>query len=163
MDIPTVLISILLFLASFLRFGLNMIFIKAVVLSSILVVVSVIDLKHQIIPDRIVIITLIIGILSLLIGDISLKSSLLGMITGGSTLFLLAMIPGAMGGGDIKLMFAVGSFLGFEKTLWALLLAFIIASIVSLLLLLFRIKKGGDKIPFGPFLAAGSLISLLLF
>ena len=153
--------SAFLFLISYFRFGLNIIFFKAVVLASILSIISFIDLKHGIIPNFMVIITLIIGMLFLLARDISFTSALFGMLLGGGLLFLLAIIPGAMGGGDIKFMFALGAFLGLDKALWSILLAFIIAAIISLFLLLFKLKGRKDVIPFGPFLALGSFISFL--
>lgn len=78
-------------------------------------------------------------------------------------LFLVDLIPNAIGGGDIKLMFSVGSFLGLNTTLWALLLAFIIYSIISIALILLKIKETKDYIPFDPFLSLGSFISLLIF
>lgn len=162
-NILVTLISGILFSISFFRFGLNIVFIKAVILSAILIVVSFIDYRYQIIPDMIVIIMLVTGILFSIVGDISVKNGILGMLTGGGILFLLALMPGAMGGGDIKLMFSVGYFLGPQKVLWALLLAFAFAALASLLLLGFRIKKAREYIPLGPFLAAGSLIVILLF
>jgi len=138
-----------------------MICLKALVLGSILIIISFVDLMHQIIPNFMVIITLVTGILFLMVGDISFASALLGMLLGGGLLFLLALIPGAMGGGDIKFMFALGLFLGLNKTLWSLFLAFIIAAIISGFLLLFKLKGRRDVIPFGPFLALGSFISFL--
>lgn len=162
MKILIMVFSVLLFLISFFRFGFNMVFVKSVVLGSILIIISFIDLKHEVIPNFMVIITLVMGIIFLVARDISLVSALLGMLVGGGGLFLLALIPGAMGGGDIKFMFAIGAFLGLNKTLWALFIAFIIAAIISGFLLLFRLKGRRDVIPFGPFLALGSLISFLV-
>ena len=155
-------LSVFLFLISYWRFGLKIVFFKAVILISVLIVISFVDLKHKIIPNFMVIITLVTGILFLMARDISLTSAVLGMLIGGGLLFLLALIPGAMGGGDIKFMFALGAFLGLNKTLWALLLAFIVAAVISIFLLIFRIKERRDVIPFGPFLALGSLISFLI-
>ena len=155
------LITGIIFLLSFLKFNLNVFFIKAIVLGSILIVVSFIDLKHRVIPNKLVILTLIFGIIFSFISDISFSNSILGMILGGGLLFLLGLIPSAMGGGDIKLMFALGSYLGYIRTLWALILAFSLASVISILLLLFKIKGKKDQIPFGPFLAAGTFISYL--
>ena len=85
------------------------------------------------------------------------------MLLGGGVLLLLALVPGVLGGGDIKMMFVLGTFLGAKGVLYALFLAFVIASIVSILLLLFRIKKRKDYIPFGPFLALGSFIAFHFF
>lgn len=157
--IIVILISGLLFLISFLQIGLNIIFIKALVLNSILIVVSFIDIEYQIIPNKIIIFTLAIGVLFSFVDDISFMSALVGMILGGGLLFLLALVPGVLGGGDIKLMFVLGIFLGSKAVFFALFLAFIIASVISILLLLFKIKKRKDYIPFGPFLALGSFIA----
>ncbi|HEY8891444.1 MAG TPA: A24 family peptidase [Clostridium sp.] len=158
-NIIVILISGLLFLISFMKIGLNIIFIKALVLDSILIVVSFIDIEHQIIPNKLIIFILAVGVLFSFINDISFMSEIFGMLLGGGVLFLLALVPGSLGGGDIKLMFALGIFLGAKGILVALFLAFIIASIISILLLLFKIKKRKDYIPFGPFLALGSFIA----
>ncbi|WP_291632503.1 A24 family peptidase [Clostridium sp.] len=161
-DIIVILISGLSFLISFLQIGLNVIFVQALVLNSILIVVSFIDIEHQIIPNKIIIFTLVIGVLFSFIDNISFMSAVGGMLLGGGLMLLLALVPGSLGGGDIKLMFVLGIFLGPKGALFALLLAFIIASIISILLLLFKIKKRKDYIPFGPFLALGSFIAFLL-
>jgi leader peptidase (prepilin peptidase)/N-methyltransferase len=158
-----VLISGLLFLISFLQIGLNVIFIQALVLNSILVVISFIDIEHQIIPNKIIVLTFAIGFIFSFIDNISFMSALVGMILGGGLLLILALVPGVLGGGDIKLMFVLGIFLGAKGVLYALFLAFVIASGVSILLLIFRIKKRRDYIPFGPFLALGSFIIFNFF
>ena len=147
----------------FLRFGFTIILAKAIVMTVILIIISFIDLRHRIIPNFMVVIALVIGIIFSFIAKTSLIDTILGMIAGGGILFLLALVPNAMGGGDIKLMFAIGAFLGLNRTLWALLLAFIISSIISIVLILLKIKGTKDYIPFGPFLSLGSFISLLIF
>jgi leader peptidase (prepilin peptidase)/N-methyltransferase len=162
-NIIVILISGLLFLISFLQFSLNIIFIQALVLNSILIVASFIDIKHQIIPNKLIICTLIIGILCLFINDISFANALGGMVLGGGVLLLLALVPRVLGGGDIKLMFVLGMFLGAKGVLVALFLAFVIASIISILLLSLKIKKRKDYIPFGPFLALGTFIAFHFF
>jgi leader peptidase (prepilin peptidase) / N-methyltransferase len=146
-------------LISFFKFGLSLVFIKAIFLDCILIVTAFIDFKHQVIPNRLVIVTLLAGIFFTFICDISLKGSLIGMFVGGGILFLLACIPKVMGGGDVKFMFALGSFLGAQKVLTALFLAFVIASVASILLLIFKLKGRKDYIPFGPFLAIGCFVS----
>lgn len=158
-DIFIIIVSGIVFLISFLQFGYNAIFIKAAVLNCILIIASFIDYRHQIIPNKLIMITIAMGGLLFFIDDISLASTIGGMLLGGGILFLLALIPKAMGGGDIKFMFALGLFLGTKKVLAALLIAFMLAAIISILLLLFRVKGRKDHIPFGPFLAVGSFIS----
>jgi leader peptidase (prepilin peptidase) / N-methyltransferase len=154
-----------LFLIGFLRFGINIKFIKFALLCSISIIVSPIDFKHRIIPDSIVVITLILGILLSCVfdADISYTNTALGMLAGGGLLFVLALIPGAMGGGDVKLMFALGSFLGLNRTLWSLVLTFVLASIIIVLLLLFKVIGRKSHIPFGPFLALGAMAALYVF
>lgn len=147
----------------FLRFGFTIILAKAIAMTAILITISVIDLRYRIIPDFMVIIALIIGITFSFLCRASLIDTLFGMILGGGILFVVALVPNAMGGGDIKLMFAIGAFLGVNRTLWALLLAFALSSIVSIAFILLKIKGAKDYIPFGPFLSVGSLISLIIF
>ncbi len=162
-DIIVILISGLVSVISFLQIGINVIFVKALVLNSILIVVSFIDMEHQIIPNKIIIFTLAMGVLFSFIDNISFISAAYGMLLGGGLLFLLALVPGALGGGDIKLMFVLGIFLGAKGILVALPIAFALASIISVVLLLFKIKKRKDQIPFGPFLALGSFIAFNFF
>lgn len=147
----------------FLRFGITIILVKAMIMTAILIIISFIDLKYRIIPDFMVIITLISGIIFAFITQASFLDIILGMIFGGGVLFLLAFIPNVMGGGDIKLMFALGAFLGLRGTLWSLCLAFILSAVISIVLILLKIKGTKDYIPFGPFLSLGSFISLLIF
>lgn len=152
-----------LFTILFLKIGMNIIFFKGIVLASILIIVSFVDIKHRVIPDYMVIVTVIIGAIFSFSGEISFVNSIVGMVVGGGILFLLALIPGALGGGDVKIMFGIGIFLGFNRTLWAVVLAFAFASVISIFLLVFKIKGRKDNIPFGPFLALGSCISFIVF
>jgi leader peptidase (prepilin peptidase) / N-methyltransferase len=163
MNIYIPIICALSFEVLFLRLGFTIILSKAIAMTAILIIISFIDLRHRIIPNFMVVITLVIGIIFSFIVGASFIDTIFGMISGGGILFLLALVPNAMGGGDIKLMFAIGAFLGLNRTLWALLLAFIMSSIISIALILFKIKGTKDYIPFGPFLALGSFISLLIF
>lgn len=161
--IIVILITGLIFLISFLQIGLNVVVFKALILDSILIVVSFIDMEHQIIPNKIIVFTLAIGVIFSFIDNISFMNAVLGMLLGGGILLILALVPGSIGGGDIKLMFSLGIFLGAKGILVALFLSFVIASIVSILLLLFKIKKRKDHIPFGPFLSLGSFIAFIFF
>ena len=154
-----ILISGVLFLISFFKIGLNVVLIQALALNCILIVVSFVDIEHQIIPNKLIMTALVIGIVCLFINDISLINALGGMSLGGGLLLLLALVPGVLGGGDIKLMFVLGIFLGLEGVLVAIFLAFAIAAIISILLLLLKIKERKDHIPFGPFLSIGTFIA----
>ncbi len=66
----------------------------------------------------------------------------------------------AMGGGDIKLMGGVGALLGWEGVITTIIFASFLGLVYALFLIIFKGKKGGDAIPFGPFLSLGALINL---
>ncbi len=128
-------------------------------------IITFIDLDHQIIPDAVSIPGIPCGIAaSLLIPTISWLDSLLGILVGGGLLLLVAVgykwITGreGMGGGDIKLLAMMGAWLGWKAIPFILLASSLIGLLIgggSGLLL----KKGlRAKIPFGPFLAVASLI-----
>ena len=66
-----------------------------------------------------------------------------------------------MGGGDLKLGIFIGLALGYPSSVMAILLSFVLGSIAGVGLILFRKKKFGQTIPFGPFLSFGSIVALL--
>jgi leader peptidase (prepilin peptidase)/N-methyltransferase len=66
-----------------------------------------------------------------------------------------------MGMGDVKLMAPIGLFLGWKLCLTALFIGVVSAGLVSLFLILTKLRKGKDTIPFGPFLVAGAFITVL--
>lgn len=159
--LPLAIITAILFIWQFLMFGFNLLLLKAYILTSILLIVTIVDLRYKIIPDTLVLITLIIGILLLLISDVTLKSAIWGMILGGIIMLALAMVPNSLGGGDIKLMFSLGPFLGAQRILYALFGSFVLASFVSVFLIIFKVVGKKDHIPFGPFIALATLIAFL--
>lgn len=157
------LITGLLFLGLAYSWGLGgQVFVYAL-LASALLVVSVIDLQHQIIPDKVTLPGIVLGLgfsfFSLL--PVDFVQSLIGLAVGGGILYAVAVISrGGMGGGDIKLMALIGVFLGWQKALLTIFLGVLVGSIVGVALMLFRGKGRKDKIPFGPFLALGAIISI---
>lgn len=160
--LPVIVTAIFLFI-SYIRFGISIGFLKSAVLAGLLVIISFVDFYSRTIPDYMVISALAAGIIFSIISGASIVDMLLGMLCGGGILLLLSLIPNSIGGGDIKLMFALGSFLGLNKTLYAVMFGFIAASVIGLTLIIFRFKSRKDYIPFGPFLSLGSFISLMIF
>ncbi len=111
------------------KFGLSWAFLQALLLVSALLIVSFIDLSHQIIPDWITYPGIGIGLIfSWLTGLPGWWSSLIGLLVGGGLLWLLAVgyellaKKEGMGGGDIKLLAMIGAFLGWPGVLVTLLL-----------------------------------------
>jgi len=112
------LINGLLALALFLRFGPTLAFLVLFIFCSALVVITFIDIEHQIIPDEISLSGIVVGfIFSFFLTGHSWLNSLLGILLGGGSLLLVAygyqMLTGkeGMGGGDIKLLAMMGPFL----------------------------------------------------
>ena len=133
------------------------------VLTSCLILISLIDYKTQIIPDGLVGVIAVSGVLyNLLYAPQDIMYMLLGGAVGFAVMLLIFVISrGGMGGGDVKLSAAVGLWLGAEGTLLFLLLAFIMGGVISLLLLVSGVKSKGDAIPFGPFLCLAAFITVL--
>jgi leader peptidase (prepilin peptidase) / N-methyltransferase len=149
------------------KFGLSWAFCQALILTSALLVVSFIDLSHQIIPDWITYPGMVLGLLlSWLLGSPGLWSSLIGLLIGGGVLWLLAVgyqllaKKEGMGGGDIKLLAMIGTFLGWPGVLVTLLLGSLLGTLVGLVLILIWKKDRTYAVPFGPFLSLGAVIHL---
>jgi len=139
--------------------------------TSAMIVITFIDLDFQIIPDEITLPGIGIGLIgaSFMLPDpfasplqiVGFQSSLLGLLLGGGLYFLIAVLSkGGMGGGDIKMMAMVGAFMGWKAVLLTTFLGSITGSIVGIFLMAFKGKGRKTKIPFGPFLALGSIITL---
>ncbi|WP_028309451.1 prepilin peptidase [Desulfitibacter alkalitolerans] len=152
-----------IFLITYLYIGFDVLLIKYLVLFSVLIVATFIDLDHQIIPNKLVFLIFTWGIIwQIFYPELFWYQSIGGAILGGGLLFLAAIISrGGMGGGDIKLMFAAGFILGISATALALFLSFLAGSIIGMVLILLRIKGRKDPIPFGPFLSLGIFIAAL--
>lgn len=156
----------LLYVFAFLQFGLTSALPFVFILISALIVISFIDIDYQIIPDTVSIPLIFVG-LSLSFfnhGSIGLSKniydSLFGILVGGGSLLLISILSrGGMGGGDIKLNSAIGAFLGWKSVLLTIFIGSLIGSIVGIVVLK---KTGNRKIPFGPFLAIGAIISLFI-
>ena len=158
----------LIYLLLFSYMGATIHFLFYAVLASTLIVVSLIDYYHQIIPNKLVLICLGLGIIYKIViisggtGKLGMiKNTLLGFLIGGGVYLLIYVLSGGnMGGGDIKLMAALGLWLGWKYTLLAILLTFILGAIISVFLLATKIKTRKDAIPFGPFIVLGTLITI---
>ena len=84
---------------------------------------------------------------------------LIFLAIGGITYLILK--KEGMGGGDIKLVFVIGLFLGLKNFVQVFIVSFFVAAVVSVFLLISRIKNRKDYIPFGPFLCIGTYVTML--
>lgn len=142
-------------------FGLTVQGIAGVFLFSLFLIVTMIDLEHMIIPNSITLLLFLSGIIYHFISqEVSLTGRLAGAAVGFSLLFLLACAyKGGMGGGDIKLCTAMGFWLGFPGIFQALFIGSLLGSVIGIFLLIIKVKKKKEPIPFGPFLMFGFLIT----
>lgn len=174
------LLNMLCYLALYLIFGEvvgNYLFMAIV---SCFIVVSFIDYKYMLIPDRIHIIILIAGIIATICdhylyfdeyGEIFQMSTLdhiLGLVLGFFPIWILGIIVSkikhkeALGGGDIKLLGAAGLFLGWKNILLAIVMAACLALIIEKILQALKIREKGAQFPFGPYLCLAMTICVMV-
>ncbi|QGQ96688.1 prepilin peptidase [Paenibacillus psychroresistens] len=151
----------LLFLWVYLRFGLTLEGLNALILVSLVVIISISDLKYMLIPNKILLyFSPVILLTSLGFPLHTIWSYLLGAIVGGGIILLIIILTrGGMGMGDAKLFFLCGWFIGFPYILLALFIASLLGTLIGGILLLLKVVKRKQPIPFGPFLALGTLIA----
>ena len=154
------LITSLLLLAGLFKFGLTFDFLIYTIVAPALVIITAIDIEHQIIPDAITLPGIVLGLLA---GSYSIGyiDSILGFFLGGALFYLLAVLSnGGMGGGDIKYIAAAGALVGWEKVLLIIFMGAFLGSIVSIFQIVVQKKSKKSLIPFGPFLSVATLITL---
>ncbi|MBA4373543.1 MAG: prepilin peptidase [Thermodesulfovibrio sp.] len=159
-----------LYCAILWRYGFNWSSLVYGILVSALIVITFIDLDFQIIPDRITLTGIPLGLAagSLLLPDpflradlLGFKASLAGFLAGGGFFYLIAVLSrGGMGGGDIKLMALLGAVMGWKAVLLTTFIGSLTGSLIGIFLIVFKGKGRKTKVPFGPFLALGGLVTL---
>lgn len=158
-----------LFLLVFSQFGFHASTPVYCVFAAVLVVIAFIDLDHQIIPDVISLPGILLGFFcsALFLPWIGWWNSLLGILVGGGSLFLVAAgyelltRKEGMGGGDIKLLAMIGAFLGWKAVFPVIFVSSLLGTAVGVPLMLIRREDGKLALPFGPFLTAAALVQLL--
>jgi len=149
-----------LFLFAYLKFGISVQLFIYLLLLAALIVVSFIDYKYMIIPNKITYPLVVVSLLSAVIFDyITIFQSLLGILIPSLLLLIVAFIfKGGMGMGDVKLAAAIGGILGWSYTLTGIFLGSLFGSIIGLSLMGLGIIGRKTRIPFGPFICFGSAI-----
>jgi len=161
-------LSGLIYLIVYLIYGFSVQTLIYIILLSALIIIAFIDLDQQIIPDVISLPGIVVGfIVSFFVPYISFINSALGILVGGGIILIIGLAGSvifkkeAMGGGDVKLAAMIGAFLGWRAIIISLFLGFFSGALAGISLILLKIKKREDAIPFGPFIILGSLITLL--
>jgi leader peptidase (prepilin peptidase)/N-methyltransferase len=159
-----------LFAAAALRFGWSPALPAWLVLFAALLAISVIDLEHYIVPNRILIpLTAAAGpLLALAVlgedGNLAdLIRGVLGGVAGLTVMLALNLIsPRGMGMGDVKMSFVLGLYLGFlgwGELVLGFFAAFLLGALVGVALMATKRRGRKDAVPFGPFLAAGTVLA----
>ena len=141
----------------------------------ILIIISAIDYFHMIIPDSLSLAILTAGVIGCFAGitsGINLKTrlinSILGVAFGGGMLFIIGYIgtkllhKDALGGGDVKLLAAIGSIMGWTKIFPILFVASVIGTLVGITLIISKKIERTGYIPFGPFIALAAFINIFI-
>jgi leader peptidase (prepilin peptidase)/N-methyltransferase len=177
-------LTAVLFLFLFNRYGLSYDFIFYLVFFSGLIIASFVDIQQRIIPDEVSLGGIAVGFLLMSIKGLTLSpfkftaqpmfNSLLGMISGGGIIYLSGALfdlvyfrllkrppiqgeTESLGGGDVKFLAMIGAFLGWKLVILTFFLAPFFAVVIGVINL---IVKKDHTIPYGPFLALASLVSL---
>lgn len=165
-------ITVVMVLGLYAAFGTTTKFFSYSILTCALIVATFVDLAIYEIPDSVSIGGMIAGILMAVlfpsVFDVNSSfagfvKAVLGIITGGGAIYLMGLAGGAvfkkeaMGGGDVKLMAAIGSFIGWKL---ALLTFFIAPFFGAILGIIIKLKEKKDIIPYGPFLSLGAIIAI---
>jgi len=130
---------------------------------SFLIIIFVYDLRYYLILDEVVLPAIVIAFVANLLLGYSFLNLLFAAVVGGGFFLLQFMISNGrwIGGGDIRLGVLMGVMLGWINILTALFIAYIIGSVIALLLIADKRKGWSDKIPFGTFLSIATLVTLL--
>lgn len=157
-----------IFIGLYHVYSLSWEFLGFSILALFLITIAVIDLHSKLILNKLTIPAFLFGILFITVFQFeTLLNHVLAALAAGGFLFLLAWIgklcfkKDSMGMGDVKLMMVTGIFMGFPHVFLGLLIGIYIAAIIILAGLLLKKIKLGDQIPFGPFIALGTLVYLL--
>ena len=150
----------------------NLDLIKYIILTPMLLSAFIIDYKLQIIPNRLNLTIFETGLIFAFIyglSDVAITlNMLLGMITGAGLFLVITLLGGviagkeAMGFGDVKLMGALGLYFGLSNIIVITLVSFLIGAVLSVGLLITKIKKTDEYIPFGPFIVIATFISMYI-
>nr|WP_255298445.1 A24 family peptidase [Brevibacillus dissolubilis] len=151
----------ILFACTYAVYGWSAETVLGLLFVSLLVIITVSDIGYQLIPDRVLLPFFVLFlVLRFWIHPYPYWVHLIGMVAGFTLFLLLAWVSrGGMGGGDIKLVAVIGLFLAPPLLITAIFLSSLIGVSGGLTYLLFKGKGIRTGIPFGPFLALGSLIA----
>ncbi|MCD6115712.1 prepilin peptidase [bacterium] len=157
-----------LLIVLFLKFGFSGEFFTYSALTFFLIPISVIDIDRGLILNKLVLPGCILGIILVIILQIETWQSMLyGAAAGGGSAFLIGLLGNfflkkeSMGMGDVKLLILTGIYVGFPGVLLGFFYGVFIAALYIIVRMALKQLKIGETIPFGPFIAIGTLVHIL--
>jgi leader peptidase (prepilin peptidase)/N-methyltransferase len=160
-------LTAILSLLIYWKFGPSMQYLCVFVFTCSLIVITFIDLDHQIIPDVISLPGIPIFFLAaVFVMNLRFFDAFLGFLIGGGVLYGVAFVyelitkREGMGGGDIKLLAMIGAFLGWQSLLFVLLISSFAGAAVGIALMTIKGQDMKYAVPFGPFLSLGAIAYL---
>lgn len=160
------LLNGIIYVVIFYFYGISISTIFLSIFSSLLIVISAIDFKTMEVYTSTIVFGLILAIIYITLGayfnEINYKDKLLGGIVGFLIIFLIVKITRGMGEGDYEIAALCGLFLGLRLILVALFLGIVIAGIAASIILILKVKGRKSEIAFGPYIALGTFISMIL-
>ena len=133
----------------------------------VIAVLAVVDLHQRIVPNIGPVVIALLGLGRVLTGAVSPGSALSGAALLGGSMMLLALLTNGVGGGDVKLLGALGAVLGPVEGAKLLFLSFFLSGIASAGILILPViagsarEKGAREIPFVPFIALAAFLIFL--
>lgn len=159
------LLNGILYLAIYFEYGFSILTLKYFILTSLLIVISMIDFDTQSVYTSTTLFGAVVGSIFIGIQYFVFKDGSLDFIIGGIAgaliIGIIVFLTRGMGEGDIEIVGVCGLFLGLKGILLALFLGIVIGGIAGIIIVLLKIKSAKDKIAFGPFIAIGTMLSML--
>ncbi len=150
----------------------NLNLIKCLILTPVILSSFIIDYKEQIIPNRLNLTIFETGLVLLFaagVFNVNIAISMFfGMLAGGGIFLLITLIGGliagkeAMGFGDVKFMAGLGLYFGLANIVLVTLVSFLLGAVISIILLITRVRKTSEYIPFGPFIVLACFIVMFV-
>ncbi|GAA0108793.1 MULTISPECIES: A24 family peptidase [Clostridium] len=160
------LLNGVLYLLIFLRFGLSLSFVFYSLLTSLLIVISYIDLDSKYIYSSTTILGVVLAAIYIVVGlytkDISISNNVLGGAIGYGIIYLIVVITKGMGQGDAEVAGVCGLFIGIKGILVCLFIAVVLGGLVAAIILIFKLKEKKSEIAFSPYISIGSIVYILL-
>ncbi len=159
------ILNAFLYFMVYLKYGFTLNLFKFCLLSSLLIVIGFIDFKTKYVYNSTVVFGVITGICFAILEWIETKTVpinyMVGAFIGFGVIYLIVALTRGMGEGDIDIALICGLFLGFKGIIVTLFLSIILGGIVSLIIIIFKLKDKKSEIAFGPYLAIATIVSCL--